>query len=368
MNRIVIICCIISLSACSRFGQKSTYSIDGNLSAKDSSVVYLKSYQTAEPTLDSTFIINGKFKFEGKLSAAAQFFLYTKKNEETNQRLSFVLENENYTINGSEDSIAQAIVVGGKEQAYYVALRTSLKPIEIQFKELQKAYYQAADQKDTASMTAIDAKWELQGKIFDSLNNAFIKNNPTAFASLLAIDELAGGVIDPAVIGPLLESVNPKLLESPLGKNLSDKLLKAKKTAVGQPFIDFKAKDINKKDFQLSKVKSKYILLDFWASWCGPCRAENPFVVKAYEMYHSKGLAIVSVSLDDNESDWKAAVAKDHLNWIHVSSLKGFDEPAAKLYGISAIPQNFLIDSAGTIVAKDLRGDALAIALANCLK
>ena len=85
-------------------------------------------------------------------------------------------------------------------------------------------------------------------------------------------------------------------------------------------------------------------------------------------MYHPKGLAIVSVSLDDNESDWKAAVAKDHLNWIHVSSLKGFDEPAAKLYGISAIPQNFLIDSAGTIVAKDLRGDALSIALANCLK
>ena len=229
MNRIVIICCIISLSACSKFGQKSTYTIDGNLSANDSSVIYLKSYQTAEPTLDSTYIVNGKFKFEGKLSAAAQFFLYTKKNEETNQRLSFVLENENYTINGSEDSIANAIVVGEKEQAYYVALRTSLKPIEIQFKELQKAYYQAADQKDTASMAAIDAKWELQGKIFDSLNNAFIKNNPAAFASLLAIDELAGGIIDPAVIGPLLESVNPKLLESPFGKNLSDKLLKAKK-------------------------------------------------------------------------------------------------------------------------------------------
>jgi thiol-disulfide isomerase/thioredoxin len=122
------------------------------------------------------------------------------------------------------------------------------------------------------------------------------------------------------------------------------------------------------KKITLSKLKGKMVLVDFWASWCGPCRAENPFVVKAYEMYHPKGLAIVSVSLDDNETDWKAAVAKDHLNWIHVSSLKGFDEPAAKLYGISAIPQNFLIDSAGTIVAKDLRGDALAIALANCLK
>ena len=128
------------------------------------------------------------------------------------------------------------------------------------------------------------------------------------------------------------------------------------------------AVELSSENFESTITSNDLVLVDFWASWCGPCRAENPFVVKAYEMYHPKGLAIVSVSLDDNESDWKAAVAKDHLNWIHVSSLKGFDEPAAKLYGISAIPQNFLIDSAGTIVAKDLRGDALAIALANCLK
>lgn len=368
MKKILFVLGVISLTACGKFGQKSSYEINGSLVSKDSTIVYLKSYQTEEPRLDSAFIVDGKFNFKGKLNAPAQFFLYTQKNEAENQRLSFVLENADYQISGTEDSISLAKVEGAEEQANYLELKKQLSPIEARFKTLQKSYYQAADLKDTLKMNAIDAEWEIEGKVFDSINRSFIKNNPKAFASLLAVDELAGGVIEPTIIEPLVSGLDAKLLLSPLGKNITEKLDKAKKTAVGQKYIDFKSIDINQKEFQLANVKSKYILLDFWASWCGPCRAENPFVVKAYESYHSKGLEIVSVSLDDNAKDWKEAVLKDHLNWIHVSSLKGFDEPAAKLYGITVIPQNLLIDNTGTIVAKDLRGNALAIALANCLK
>lgn len=136
-------------------------------------------------------------------------------------------------------------------------------------------------------------------------------------------------------------------------------------TGLGNEWIYLKHVSTNKIDS--IKASAHYVLIDFWASWCGPCREENPAVVKAYKTYHSKGFDILSVSLDDNKAKWLEAIKKDHLSWTHVSDLQGWQNSVAIQYGIAGVPMNFLVDKEGRIVAKGLRGEDLEKKLAEVL-
>jgi peroxiredoxin len=138
-------------------------------------------------------------------------------------------------------------------------------------------------------------------------------------------------------------------------------------TAIGNTAPDFSCTDANGNTVSLSSFKGKFVLLDFWASWCGPCRRENPSIVKAYHRFHDKGFDIFGVSLDDTKADWLLAIKKDGLVWTQVSDLKGRKAEPAALYGIKAIPMNYLIDQKGIIVASGLRGDELDSKLAGVL-
>ena len=149
---------------------------------------------------------------------------------------------------------------------------------------------------------------------------------------------------------------------------MANRLAVLKKSAIGQPMIDFTQADVNGKPVRLSDYKGKYVLLDFWASWCGPCRAENPNVLKAYNQFKDKNFTVVGVSLDEKADKWKEAIEKDGMPWMQVSDLKGFRNEVAQQYGIQAIPFSFLIDPQGIIVAKELRGAALHTKLAEILK
>jgi peroxiredoxin len=132
--------------------------------------------------------------------------------------------------------------------------------------------------------------------------------------------------------------------------------------------IDFTQPDVNSKPVKLSDFKGKYILLDFWASWCGPCRAENPNVLKAYNTYKDKNFTVIGVSLDDSGEKWRKAIEEDGMPWIQLSDLKGFRNEVASQYGIQAIPSTFLLNPEGVIIAKDLRGEALHKKLGELLK
>ena len=138
-----------------------------------------------------------------------------------------------------------------------------------------------------------------------------------------------------------------------------------KKTAIGAVAPEFSMNDTEGKAIALSSLKGKVVLVDFWASWCGPCRQENPNVVKVYQKYHSKGFEILGVSLDQRKEDWLKAVKDDNLTWIHVSDLQYWQNAAARLYGVNAIPQSFLLDKDGKIIAKGLRGEQLEKKLAE---
>ena len=143
------------------------------------------------------------------------------------------------------------------------------------------------------------------------------------------------------------------------GKQIKETLDAALLTNIGKPAPNFTLKNTEGKDVALSSFKGKYVLVDFWASWCGPCRAENPAVVKAYQKFKDKGFTILGVSLDDKKDKWLEAIKKDKLDWTQISDLKGWKSSAASLYGIKGIPMNFLIDKDGKIIAKGLRGEDL---------
>ncbi|HJY13009.1 MAG TPA: TlpA disulfide reductase family protein, partial [Flavobacterium sp.] len=156
-------------------------------------------------------------------------------------------------------------------------------------------------------------------------------------------------------------TINPSLRETYFGKQVAERIASVKKTQEGVQAADFSQPDVTGKIVKLSDYKGKYVLIDFWASWCAPCRRENPNLVKAYAQYKDKGFQILGVSLDKaaDKAKWIKAIADDRLTWTQVGDLKGWENAAAQLYEVKAIPMNFLIDPTGKIIAKELRGESL---------
>ncbi|MCY1500860.1 Thiol-disulfide oxidoreductase ResA [compost metagenome] len=165
----------------------------------------------------------------------------------------------------------------------------------------------------------------------------------------------------------LYEKLSAEIKSSAYGRDINDYLSLAQDIRVGGRFADFEQADTEGKTIKLSAIKAKYILLEFWGSWCGPCRAENPNLVKTYQMYRHKGFEILGVAADDNKTQWLQAVKQDKLPWPNVCDLKGDQNKAVLIYGINAFPTNFLIDENGVIIAKNLRGEALQKKLAELL-
>ncbi|HYH55384.1 MAG TPA: TlpA disulfide reductase family protein, partial [Anseongella sp.] len=161
-------------------------------------------------------------------------------------------------------------------------------------------------------------------------------------------------------VQPAFEKLSPEVKAHPFGKQLAGRLATAKNTSVGSRAPAFSGQSPEGSTISLeSSLGEKITLIDFWASWCAPCRRENPNVVKLYETYEPLGLEIIGVSLDDNAAAWKQAIAEDGLRWKHLTDLKGFQSDIAREYGIMAIPQTYLLDENGVIIAKGLRGEAL---------
>ena len=190
----------------------------------------------------------------------------------------------------------------------------------------------------------------------------------------------AVNIINPAVEGPYIQSfyqnITKRFPNSETAKAFAEKFLQRTPAAAiepigakkGNPAADFTANTPDGKTVSLQSLRGKYVLLDFWASWCAPCRRENPNVVQAYQQFKDKNFTILGVSLDTDQAKWKEAIAKDGLTWTHVSELKGWGSAIARNYGIESIPQNFLIDPQGNIIASNLRGEQLLSTLTEHLK
>ncbi|MGN6508938.1 MAG: peroxiredoxin family protein, partial [Chitinophaga sp.] len=203
----------------------------------------------------------------------------------------------------------------------------------------------------------------------EEIQKKFLETHTGSVVALDVVKQLAGSTPDYAEVYPQFARLSEDVRESEAGKTYAEYLEKIKAVSIGATAPEFSQNDTEGKPVSLASFRGKYVLIDFWASWCGPCRKENPNVVKAYNTYKGKNFTILGVSLDkeDAKDKWLQAIADDNLTWTHVSDLAFWNNAVAKQYAVRSIPQNFLIDPQGKIVAKNLRGKALEDKLAELL-
>lgn len=347
------------------------FSIKGSLGKLSyPATVYLQYGKGETRVLDSVVLTNGNFQFKGDVPFPVKASLTLKQNDGNTDMFntdeqSLFLDKGIITVKG-QGKIKTAFIRGGKAQADYLRLKSQLKPLQDKMtplSSLMRQYFKENNMKGRDSLFPYLAA--IRKDITDT-ESEFIKNNPGSYVSLSMLRDRSV-MINLASFEPLYNNLSPALKQTADGKRMAEKLAIAKRLQPGQPFINFTLNDTEDKPQTLEAHKGKYILLDFWASWCGPCRAENPHVLKAYQQFKNKNFDVVAVSLDVKKDAWVKAIKEDNMPWTQLSDLKGFKSPVVLEYGIEAIPQNFLLDPQGRIIAQNLRGEELAKKLAEIL-
>ncbi|WP_299361986.1 TlpA disulfide reductase family protein [Winogradskyella sp.] len=292
---------------------------------ENGTMIYLDNADSQNVDLiDSTSVENNSFVFNTKLSNSP-LHVVIRTNDDSHYRFLW-LENNPMTFDASQNDFENAIVTGSKEELLAQPLRKELETLSEE------------DQR----------KKEIE----------FIKKNPNSIVSVetLSVYSTTYGKEKTKVLFNVLSEENKS---SKYGKMIADYIQMHYEPKIGEQFADFEMIDHNGIPKKLSDLKGKTIFLDFWASWCAPCRKENPNLVKTYKKFKPKGLEIFAVSLDENKEKWLNAIEKDKLNWFHVNDLKGQGNKATMIYGVEGIPDSFLIDHNGIIIARDLRGKEL---------
>ena len=315
--------------------------------------------------VDTTSFYDGKFKFAGKQEGLEMYYIFL---EHESQSIPIVLENINLSVKAHKDSLFYAKVTGSYQNEVFGNFFEESRKLAAKAQTMNRDMRDAAAAQDTAVMNSLrDEYFDLQQEAKD-LEVSFIKENPDALISALLINKaLATKSLPMEEIKELYEGLAPEIKATENGRDIRVKLAKDAKTAIGSKAPNFSAPTPGGEELALNDVLGKATILDFWAAWCKPCRAENPNIVKLYDKYKEQGLSIMGVSLDRRAEDWKKAIADDGLEWHQVSNVRYFDE-IAELYNVSAIPATFILDEQGIIVAKDLRGPALEKKIAELLQ
>lgn len=331
-----------------------TAHVSGNITGLKDKEIYLYYYQDGKSKTDTVKVTNGQFKWSPKITEPQKVGSMIFK-----RYYQFFVESGNIKITGG-NTTEELKITGSKSQDEYEAYEKTLKDLDDQ----ESPLYQKWGKVSKDEQVALEEKVEDLRNQRRARNNEYIKTHPNSPLSISMVSEKAmmGSYADVALA---FKNLAPAAQQSEEGKRISERLVVLKRSAIGEPMLNFKQNDTEGKPVQFSDFKGKYVLVDFWASWCGPCRAENPNVLKAYNQYKDKNFTVVGVSLDDKGENWKKAIKDDKMPWTQVSDLKGWKNEVSTYYGIMGIPSTLLIDPQGNIIAKDLRGVALNKKLAE---